>query len=92
MEQTSVTCDACGITIKGGAQALRIESVDLCFECRGVAVRKYLESRGDNPLLAHCTVCSGTGKVRVVDEDQSTASCGEIRTAYKKVPCSACAF
>lgn len=103
MKKTTLICDACcdimtnefmridDINIQGSGTRY---DVDLCSKCCRHAIRRYIKSRGIKLLRNSCSECASSGKVRVKDEEATSAqaSCGENRIQYKLVECETCKF
>lgn len=70
-------CDLCKskINLKDGVS---FDLYDLCNACIKLV------------RCAICRKCEGTTKVRIVDHENSEATCGENRTQYKTITCDQC--
>ncbi len=86
MQETVITCDACGKKIPLEDILLINLENDLCEICTSLLIKKILKS-AVIVLRKDCQECEGKGKLRVRDDD---ASCGENRTVYKTVECNRC--
>lgn len=67
------------------------DTLHFCNTCTKIALKRYIKLR-KRPLVVDCETCHGTRYVRVHDEENSTASCAEVKNAYKKVLCNKCEF
>ena len=72
-------CNFCNRNINGDS-GMSFHNYDLCIDCVIIARRMV------------CRECSGTGKVRVRDDEatDAQATCGENRTVYRTIECKSC--
>lgn len=91
MQETVITCDACGKKIEL-EDIPRIDlDYDICEICIGRLINKVFKTQVI-VLRIDCKECGGKGKIRIIDEEKTyaEASCGENRTQYKTIECDNC--
>lgn len=91
MQETIITCDACGKKIElEDIPRLNLD-YDICGICIGRLIKKIIKTK-DITLRVDCKKCEGIGK-RTIEDDAASmaqASCGENRTQYKTIECNNC--
>lgn len=91
MQETIITCDACGKKIELEDIPRINLDYDICEICISYLIEKIIKTKVII-LRIDCKKCEGIGKLRVRDDEASDAQacCGENRTVYKIIECDNC--